>query len=50
MILVELYFDHRDFSKMKTQIKKLKMANFKKDIVDSYKEVGTNTDIPFDTK
>lgn len=50
MILVELYFDHRDFSKMKTQIKKLKMANFKKDIVDSYKEVGTNTDISFDTK
>jgi hypothetical protein len=50
MILVELYFDHKDFGKMKTQIKKLKMITFKKDIAESYKEVGSNSELSFDLK
>ena len=34
MILVELYFEHHTFEKMKNQIKKLKMQNFKKDVIE----------------
>jgi phage/plasmid-associated DNA primase len=50
MILVELYFDHASFNTMKTQLKRLKSAQFKKDITETYKEVNTNTQIKFDTK
>jgi len=50
IILIELYFDHRDYMKMHTQIKRLKMTQFKKDIVETYREVGSNTDLCFDTK
>lgn len=49
-ILVELYFDHRDFNTMKTQIKRLKTASFKKDVVESYREIGTNEEINLDSK
>jgi phage/plasmid-associated DNA primase len=50
MILVELYFDHKDFNSMKSQIKRLKTANFKKDVVESYREIGTDDKIIFDYK
>jgi hypothetical protein len=50
MILVELYFEHYTFNKMKNQIKKLKSISFKKDIVETYKEVGTDNTIKFDDK
>jgi phage/plasmid-associated DNA primase len=50
MILVELYFEHASFNLMKTQLKKLKSAQFKKDIVETYKEVNTDTKIKFDNK
>lgn len=50
MLLVELYFEHQSFNKMKNQIKKLKTIQFKKDIVESYKEVGTDSTIMFDDK
>ena len=49
-ILVELYFDHRDFNTMKTQIKRLKTASFKKDVVETYREIGTNEEINLDSK
>ncbi|ATZ81249.1 D5 family helicase-primase [Bodo saltans virus] len=49
-ILVELYFDHREFNTMKTQIRRLKTATFKKEIVESYRELGTNNDINLDNK
>lgn len=49
-ILVELYFDHRDFNTMKTQIKRLKTASFKKDVVESYREIGTNEEFNLDSK
>jgi phage/plasmid-associated DNA primase len=48
MILVELYFDHKEFSHMRSQIKKLKNANFKRDVVESYKEVNTRDDVTLD--
>ena len=50
MILIELYFEHHTFNQMKSQIKKLKTIAFKKDIVESYKEVGTNENLKFDDK
>ena len=50
MILIELYFEHHTFNQMKTQIKRLKTISFKKDIVESYKEVGINENIKFDDK
>jgi phage/plasmid-associated DNA primase len=50
MILVELYFDHKDFNSMKSQIKKLKSTNFKKDVVETYREIGTNDEINLDNK
>ena len=49
MILVELYFEHREFNHMKAQIKKLKSASFKKDVVESYKEVNAREDIKLDS-
>lgn len=48
MILTELYFEHKNFNQMKSQIKKLKTAGFKKDIIETYKEVGTDKNIKFD--
>ena len=50
MILVELYFESPSFNQMRTQIKRLKTANFKKEIVESYKEVNTNSTLKFDDK
>ena len=49
-LLTEMYFEHTNFNKMKTQILKLKQATFKNDIVRSYKEVNTVDDIHFDDK
>lgn len=49
-ILSELYFEHIMFNKMKTQIKKLQTAAFKRDIVSSYKEVNARDDVKFDDK
>ena len=49
-ILIELYFEHTLFSRMKTQITKLKTANFKSDLVKMYKEVNTNDQLKFDDK
>jgi hypothetical protein len=50
MILIELYFEHYAFNKMKSQIKRLKTFNFKKDVIASYKEIGLRDDIKFDDK
>lgn len=48
MILIELYFEHREFNHMKAQIKRLKSAMFKNGIVESYKEVNGREDIKLD--
>jgi phage/plasmid-associated DNA primase len=50
MILVELYFEHALFNTMKSQLKRLKSANFKREVVATYKEINTNSEIKFDDK
>ncbi len=49
-LLVELYFDDNSFNQMRNQIKKLKTTKFKKEMVETYKELNTQTDIKFDNK
>jgi phage/plasmid-associated DNA primase len=50
MILVELYFENIAFNAMKTQLKKLKVAYFKKEMVETYKEINTDPHLRFDDK
>jgi phage/plasmid-associated DNA primase len=50
VLLMELYFEHNMFNQMKNQVKKLKCTKFKKEIVETYKEVNTNDKIKFDNK
>jgi hypothetical protein len=50
MILLKFYFDHHLFNQMKNKIEKLKNISYKKDIVESYKEVGTKNELKFDDK
>ena len=49
-ILIELYFEHQGFNKMKSQIKRLKSNEFKEGVVKMYKEVNQNNNIKFDDK
>jgi hypothetical protein len=50
MILIEVYWNTKDFNFLKCKIEKLKLISFKKDIVETYKEHGVNTEIMFDDK
>jgi len=47
-ILKEVYWNHRDFNSLKSKIEKLKTLSYKKEIVETYKEYGTNNKIEFD--
>lgn len=49
-ILVEVYWNHRDFNIMKNRIEKLKTISFKKDVIETYKEYALNNDVKFDDK
>lgn len=49
-ILVEVYWNQKDFQVIKKKLDKLKTLQFKKDIVETYKEFGVNNDIKFDDK
>jgi len=49
-ITFELYYEHKNYNSMQTQIKKLKLTKFKKEIVESYKEVNSRDDIKLDDK
>jgi phage/plasmid-associated DNA primase len=49
MILFELYFEHKSFNQMTTQIKRLKTASFKRDVVETYKELGTDKQLKLDS-
>lgn len=49
-ILVEVFWNHRDFNLMRNKIEKLKNITYKKDLVETYKEYGINDDIKFDDK
>lgn len=50
MILVEIYWNSKEFNIMKAKIEKLKTISFKKDIIETYKEVGVNNEVLFDNK
>jgi phage/plasmid-associated DNA primase len=49
-ILMEVYWDNKNFNKFKTQLNKLKNYKFKDDIVKSYRECGMDNKIQFDEK
>ena len=50
MILIEIYWNTKEFNVLKSKIDKLKLTSMKKDIVETYKEYGVNNDIKFDDK
>lgn len=50
MILIEVYWNCKDFGLLKSKIEKLKLIGYKKDIVETYKEYGVNNEIMFDEK
>jgi hypothetical protein len=47
-ILIEVYWNSKDFVLLKSKIEKLKCVSFKRDIEETYKEYGTNNNIQFD--
>jgi hypothetical protein len=49
-ILIEVYWNSKDFVSLKSKIERLKCVSFKKDIEETYKEYGTNNSINFDEK
>ena len=49
-VLVEVYWNNREFHQIKSKLDKLKTISFKKDIIETYKEYGVNNDIKFDNK
>jgi len=49
-ILIEVYWNSKDFVSLKSKIEKLKCVSFKKDVEETYKEYGTNNTINFDSK
>ena len=50
MVLIEVYWNSKDFNLLKNKIEKLKQMAFKKELVETYKEYGVNNDINFDDK
>lgn len=50
MILTEVYFEDRSLNQMTNQIKKLKNTDFKRGVVETYKEVGTDVTLKLDDK
>jgi phage/plasmid-associated DNA primase len=50
LLVVELYFESHNFNKMITQIKKLKTAKFKQEMVTTYKEINLKNELKFDNK
>ncbi len=50
LMVEELYFKNSNFTKMRNQINKLKMAKFKHEMVMIYKEINLKNDIKFDNK
>ncbi len=49
-ILIEVYWNTKDFNILKNKIEKLKTISYKKEIIETYKEYATNNEINFDTK
>ncbi len=49
-ILIEVYWNSKDFVSLKSRIEKLKCVSFKRDIEETYKEYGVNDEVKFDEK
>ena len=49
-ILVEVYWNSKDFNQLKKSIERIKYMSMKKDLIETYKEEGRNDDIKFDDK
>ena len=47
-ILIEVYWNHRDFNSLRSKIEKLKTMSYKRELVETYKEIGRNDNIEFD--
>jgi phage/plasmid-associated DNA primase len=50
LILIEVYWNSRDFNQLKAKIERLKYISMKRDIIETYKEDGCVDDINFDNK
>jgi phage/plasmid-associated DNA primase len=50
MVLIQVYWNAKDFNSLKNKIEKLKILSFKKELVETYKEYGVNNEITFDDK
>jgi phage/plasmid-associated DNA primase len=49
-IIIDVYWNARDFSQIKSKLDKLKQIGYKKELLETYKEYGVNNDIKFDDK
>ena len=49
-MVVEIYWDVKDFNSIKNKLEKLKDINYKRAIIETYKEYGINNNIDFDNK
>jgi phage/plasmid-associated DNA primase len=49
-ILVELYWKHPSFMKYKNKISKLRTSGYKTKLIETYKELGVDNSINFDSK
>ena len=49
-ILVEVYWNTKDFIQLKNKIDKLKSISFKREIIETYKEYGLDNNVMFDDK
>ena len=49
-LLLEVYWNTREFNLIKSKIEKLKLLNYRKEIIEVYKEYGLNDNVEFDNK
>jgi putative DNA primase/helicase len=49
-ILIEVYWNTKDFNIIKNKVEKLKTISFKKELIETYKELGLKNEIQFDEK
>jgi phage/plasmid-associated DNA primase len=49
-VLVDVYWNSKEFNCLKLKIEKLKTISYKKDIIEGYKEIGIDNKIVFDEK
>ena len=50
LILVEVYWDSKEFSQLKAKLERIKYMTMKRDIIETYKEDGLCENVDFDNK